>query len=122
MGGSGNDILVLDTGDRAFGGSGEDRFLFQATSGEIVIGDFDGERLGNGRGEDKLVFATGLEQGAFAYLGSGDFSAAGRSEARFAGDQRVEVDLEGDGAADVLFEIEGLAAAGRLTAADFLWL
>ncbi|MEQ8654778.1 MAG: hypothetical protein RIC87_20100 [Kiloniellales bacterium] len=38
-----------------------------------------------------------------------------------AAEGRVEVDRDGDGAADIFFLAEGISQAGQLTSADFLW-
>ncbi|GAB5469650.1 MAG: hypothetical protein Kilf2KO_26800 [Rhodospirillales bacterium] len=126
LGGSGADLLLLGQGDRAFGGSGADSFRFdgqsQGTSGGDGprLQDFEGSLLGGGA--DKLVFATGLESGSFAYLGAAAFSGGGDSQARFAGSAQLQVDRDGDGAADIAVSIVGLTAADQLTASDFLWL
>ncbi|MEO1193134.1 MAG: calcium-binding protein [Pseudomonadota bacterium] len=120
-GGSGSDTLFLGLDDRAFGGSGADSFVFAGplTSGDgPVLRDFAGQASGGG---DRLVMATGQESGIFAYIGAADFSGDGNSEARFAGDRRVEVDQDGDGSADLAFTISGLTQANQLTAGDFLW-
>ncbi len=125
---SGDDTLVLRSGDVAFGGAGEDSFRFtgeslgEGGSGGPVIRDFDGAILGAGKGADKLVFLTGVERGTFAYIGGQAFSAAGNSEARFAGSRQVQVDQDGDGESDIAFLVDGLSEAGGLTAGDFLFL
>ncbi len=126
-GGSGADTLLVESGDSAFGGSGADRFRFDgdpiggAGSAGASIGDFDGVLANAANGADKLVFATGLESGGFGYIGSAAFSAGGSSEARFAGTERVEVDQNGDGAADQVFLLQGVTLATLLTASDFIW-
>ncbi|MEO1193734.1 MAG: calcium-binding protein [Pseudomonadota bacterium] len=125
---SGADTIALGDGDVAFGGSGADSFFFNGAglgssgSGGPVIRDFDGERANAGNGEDKLVFATGLEVGSFAYIGGAAFSGGGDSEARFDGDRQVQVDQDGDGSADIAFLVDGVTNAGQLTASDFVWL
>ena len=78
--------------------------------------------LGAANGADKLVFATGLEVGSFAYVGAAAFSASGESEARFAGPTEVQVDRDGDGTTDYAVRIADLDSADQLTATDFLWL
>ncbi|MEO1190249.1 MAG: calcium-binding protein [Pseudomonadota bacterium] len=127
QGGSGTDTLVLGKDDSVFGGSGADSFFFTGNglgdgSGGAILADFDVIQFGAGNGEDKLVFATGLEVGTFAYRQDQAFSAGGNSEARHAGGQQVEVDQNGDGTADIFFRVEGLSLASQLTATDFLWL
>ncbi|GAB5471801.1 MAG: calcium-binding protein [Rhodospirillales bacterium] len=126
-GGSGSDLILMQEGDVVFGGADADSFRFNGDtlgkfgSGGPVIRDFDGERLNAGNGEDKLVFDTGLETGTFAYIGAAAFSGGGDSEARFDGNRQVQVDQNGDGIADIAFEIQKLTAANQLTATDFVW-
>ncbi len=122
---SGNDTLRVGKDDAAFGGSGSDSFVFASsnlTSGSQVIRDFDGVSLNAANAEDKIVMATGLETGSFDYVGAAAFSGAGNSEARFAGSLTLEIDQDGDGAADLSFRVNGLTAANQLTASDFVWL
>ena len=127
-GSSGADTLYVGEGDTLFGGSGGDWFRFNGNptgsggSGGPVIRDFDGVSLNAANGADKLVFATGVESGSFAYIGGAAFSGGGDSEARYAGTRQVQVDQDGDGAADVAFLVDGLLSAGGLTATDFVWL
>ncbi len=66
----------------------------------MVIRDFDGVSVNAGNGEDKPVFATGLETGSFAYIAAAAFSGGGNSEARFAGSRQIQVDDDGDGVVD----------------------
>lgn len=86
------------------------------------MADFEGVRLHDNKGVDKLVFATGLEVGTFSYIGTGALSAGGNSEARFAGNEQMEVDRDGNGAADILFKVGDLTQAGDLTSSDFVRL
>ncbi len=120
-GGSGADTLAMGSDDTAFGGSGADWFRFTGLVGSAEIGDFDGVSLNAGNSQDKFVFATGLEMGAFSYIGGAVFSSSGSSQARFAGGNTIEVDADGDGSADRVFQVIGLNAEGQLTATDFLW-
>ena len=106
----------------AFGGAGQDWFLLPGTLSEARIGDFDGVSLNAANGEDRLVFATGLEAGNFSYIHASAFTGAGNSQARFAGGDTLEVDVNGDGKADGSLLMNGLSAASQLTAGDFLWL
>ncbi|MEO1194310.1 MAG: hypothetical protein AAFY02_21340, partial [Pseudomonadota bacterium] len=94
---------------------------FTPASGQ-AIRDFDGVSLNAGNGEDKLVFATGLEVGSFTYIGDSGFSGSGNSEARFAGRVSLEIDQDGDGVVDQALLVNGLSSAGQLTATDFVWL
>ncbi len=124
---SGADTLMMESGNAAFGGSGADWFLFDGSNlgsggtGRPILRDLDGVSLGAGNGADKLVFASGLEVGSFAYVGAAAFSG-GRSEARYDGSRRIEVDQDGDGTLDQAFLVDGVTDAGLLTASDFLWL
>ncbi|MEO1194025.1 MAG: hypothetical protein AAFY02_19870, partial [Pseudomonadota bacterium] len=125
QGDSGADTLAMGKDDQAFGGSGADWFLFlNATlgSGDQVIRDFNGVSLGSGAGDDKIVFATGLETGSFSYIGDAGFSADGNSEARFAGAGALQIDQDGDGSSDISVFVDGVSLANQLTASDFLWL
>jgi len=122
---AGDDTLAVSKDDVAFGGSGDDWFLFNTEElefGTQVIRDFDGVSLNAGDDEDLLVFSTGKETGAFAYIGDAAFSASGNSEARHAGGTEVQVDTDGNGDAEFVFQMNGLSQAGQLTATDFLWL
>ncbi len=124
----GVDTLNIGAFDTAFGGSGADFFRFNGAalsstgSGGPLIADFDGVNLGKANGADTLLFATGLEVGTFAYRGGQAFSAGGNSEGRHAGGNQVEIDRDGDGAADIFFRVQGMSAAEDLTNGDFLWL
>ncbi|MEQ8654720.1 MAG: hypothetical protein RIC87_19805, partial [Kiloniellales bacterium] len=91
-------------------------------SGGPTVRDFDGELVNGANGEDKLVFATGLETGSFAYIGAAAVSGGGNSEARYDGVRQVQVDQDGDGTTDQAFLINGLTGANLLTATDFVWL
>jgi len=127
-GASGAHTIHLATGDVAFGGSGKDDFLFSgaplgnAGSGGPVVRDFDGVLANGANGQDKLVFATGLEVGSFAYIGAAAFSGGGNSQARFDGPRQIQVDQDGDGKADQAFLVDGVTAANLLTVNDFVWL
>ncbi|MEQ8654521.1 MAG: hypothetical protein RIC87_18780 [Kiloniellales bacterium] len=128
LGESGSDTLEMRDEGAAFGGSGTDSFRFNGDSlgsggtGGPVLRDFDGVSANAANGEDKLVFATGLETGSFAYIGSAAFSGAGDSEARFDGARQVQVDQDGDGTTDIAFKVNGVSQADLLTASDFVWL
>lgn len=124
-GNQGEDLVDGSLGDDTlFGGSGQDWFLFggKLASGSQVIGDFDGVSLGAANGEDKLVFATGLEVGSFSYIEAAAFSGGGNSEARFAGGALLQIDRDGDGSSDISVTLAGLTAADQLTSADFVWI
>ncbi len=124
---SGDGLLAMESGNHLFGGTGADSFRFNgsslaAGSGAPIVREFDGVSLGAANGEDKLVFATGLEVVSFAYIGAAAFSAAGNSEALFNANREVEVDRNGDGVSDQVFLLDGLSQADLLTATDFVWL
>jgi len=93
------------------------------TSAADFLFGLDGrDRLYGLSGDDWLVFASGLETGSVAYIGSAAFSGGGNSEARFAGDGQIQVDDDGDGNVDQAFLMTGVTAANLLTATDFVWL
>ncbi|MEQ8655654.1 MAG: calcium-binding protein, partial [Kiloniellales bacterium] len=127
-GDSGADTLAIGQDDAAFGGAGADEFRFNGAnlgfggSGGPVIRDFDGVSANGANGEDKLVYATGLEVGSFAYIGGAAFSGGGNSEVRFAGNRQIQVDEDGDGNVDQAFLVDGVSNAGLLTSTDFVWL
>jgi Ca2+-binding RTX toxin-like protein len=127
-GGAGNDTLIGGSGaDRIIGGAGadelaggeaRDRFIFRSAAESSAaapdhVTDFTA-------GVDDLVFA-GLLQGSFAWRGTGAFTAGGNSEARLvAATSVVQVDVDGDGAAEMAVNLSGGALAG-LSARDFIW-
>lgn len=124
LGESGADTLMVGKDDQVFGGADADWFQFDTylTAGIQEVRDFDGASLGAANGEDHLVFGTGLEVGSFAYVGNSAFTRGGMSEARFAGSDRVQVDVDGNGSTDILFRISGLSVGNLLTVTDFVWL
>lgn len=118
-GGSGQDLLRLGSQDQAFGGSAADSFVFngnEAPGGGLFIRDFSQAE------GDKLVFATGLESGSFAYIGDAGFSSGGNSEARFAGGNRLDIDQDGDGTTDLSAKLNGFTSADKLSGGDFVWI
>ncbi len=124
-GGSGEDLLILGREDVAVGGSGSDLFAFDGNEGagnHLEIRDFQGQLSNGDAGQDHFLFAPGLKHGNFSYLGEAAFSASGNSEARFAGNGRLEIDSDGDGNTDMAAILSGFTQAGQLTAGDFVWL
>ncbi|MFT8245493.1 M10 family metallopeptidase C-terminal domain-containing protein [Roseomonas sp. BN140053] len=131
-GGGGADILVGGSGDDTLlggaekdlltGGAGADHFRYTAISDSAAaapslwdsIQDFQ-------HGVDQLEF-SGLLTGQFSYRGSAAFTGSHNSEARFvdARSDRLQIDVNGDGAADMTMVVDGLSAS-RMTASDFLW-
>ncbi len=79
LGNSGKDRLSGGMGDDFLNGEGDEdlRDLLQGESGSLtgggtlealtMIGDFEGLLVSPGSNQDTLVFATGLENGAFTY-------------------------------------------------------
>lgn len=64
---------------------------------------------------------SGLLIGTFAYMGGAAFSGGSdNSEARVVGTQ-LQVDVNGDGATDILITLSGLTNAGQLSTMDFMW-
>jgi Ca2+-binding RTX toxin-like protein len=119
VGGAGADTLVGGTGtDTLTGGAGADRFLFSAsTESPLATPDLITDFVA---GTDKLVFED-MPVDHFAYLGKFAFTASGRAEARYLGTSQVlEVDVNGDGAADIGLRLNGTVMS-TLSAADFVW-
>ena len=102
------------------GGSGADRFTYDATaSGVDIVTDFSGTTaFGGGAGQGDKFFFEHLRHGAFQYRGGNAFLANGNSQARVQGGQ-VLVDTDGNGASDIAVTVTGLTSAGQLVAGDF---
>ncbi len=88
QGGSGLDRLQTNNNGAAFGGSGGDQFILNGDeTGSLggggtlealaVIADFEGALISPDSNQDTLVFATGQENGAFAYVEAAAFSGSG---------------------------------------------
>jgi Ca2+-binding RTX toxin-like protein len=124
LGGDLNDQLVGAGGnDQLTGGGGADQFRYTSTlSGVDTIHDFSGTTaFGGGAGDgDKLAF-VGLLSGTFSYIQAAAFSATGNSEARFASANTLEVDTNGNGAADITVKLDNFTAAAQLVNGDFIW-
>ena len=124
-GGDANDLLVGAGGnDQLTDGGGADQFrTLNLLSGTDTILDFSGiTAFADGAGDgDRLVF-SGLLTGVFNYIDGAAFSNTGNSEARFSAANTLEIDTNGDGASDITLTVTGLAAAGNLVDADFLWI
>jgi alpha-tubulin suppressor-like RCC1 family protein len=126
-GGDGDDLLTGGRGiDRMSGGQGADRFVFAAKSdfaqndtGRELISDFQ-------RGQGDIIDLGGVDANgrkagdqAFSFVGTKAFSGTA-GELRFVkldGSVRLEGDLNGDGKADILLRLDGVA---RLIADDFI--
>jgi Ca2+-binding RTX toxin-like protein len=118
----GNDTLLGAAGiDTLTGGNGADQFVFNNTQGGIdVITDFN-ELNGGGEEGDVLRF-EGMGVGTFAYRGTAAFTGGSdNSEARISGN-RVLVDTNGDGVADITITLTGLTTASLLNADDFIFV
>ncbi|MFT4151059.1 MAG: M10 family metallopeptidase C-terminal domain-containing protein [Paracoccaceae bacterium] len=128
-GGAGADTLVGGTGaDTMSGGDGKDVFLFKATS-ESTLAAPD-TILDFARGQDLIdlsqIDASTRSSGdqAFTFIGTGDFAGTGmasagelRYEAQEGGGVMIEMDVNGDGKADMHLLV---ASVGTLGGADFL--
>lgn len=105
-GGAGADILRGNLGaDSLTGGAGADEFVFSISSGlgdstitkTDLITDFNGL-------EDLIVLQSFEWSANIVFLGNAAFTATGVSEIRVVDDQgiqRIEVDIEGNGSADI---------------------
>lgn len=127
-GGSGDDKLIGGFGgDSLTGGTGADHFRFLAANHSGIgsaadrITDFE-------IGIDKIAlrqldsdpFLPGIQ--GFAFIGRQTFGASGAAELRYAkagADLVVQLDLDGDGAADMEIFLLGLAGQA-LSGSDFL--
>ncbi len=127
-GGAGNDkIMGLGGADILTGGAGSDqfRYLFATDSG---LGSAADQILDFINGSDKLDFRvldadpnTAGRQ-ALTFIGSAAFATDGSAQVRYVdagADTRVEVDLNGDGAADMQILLVGHAGQ-TLSGTDFL--
>ncbi|MCW3784203.1 calcium-binding protein [Defluviimonas salinarum] len=118
-GGNGNDLLDGHIGDDILiGGAGADVFRFRSTKwGTDTIADFNA--LDGGANEGDVMRFEGLLTGTFAYLGDGAFTGGSdNTEARVEGD-RVLVDTDGNGVADITIILTGLTSASQITAEHF---
>ncbi|MFM5948851.1 MAG: beta strand repeat-containing protein [Novosphingobium sp.] len=127
-GGDGNDkIMGLGGADLLTGGTGADqfRYLFTTDAGTGAGAD---QILDFLAGTDKLDFRTLDANAAIAgrqalsYVGTAAFASSGAAQVRWTdlgADLRVEVDLDGNGVADMAMLLVG-AGAQTLTATDFL--
>ncbi len=128
----GNDrdkIIGWGGADLLTGGSGNDvfRYLAATDSGiganadiitDFTIGsdDFDFRYL------DSDVGTEGLQPYALTFVGTTAFDGSGNAEIRYGttgGDITVELDLDGNGTADMQIVLQGIGG-GTLTSADFL--
>ncbi len=122
LGQAGDDMLTGAAGnDTLTGGAGADHFVFDTASGngQDQITDFSALSAAADQGD--VLELRGLSTGTFAYIGAAAFSGGSdNSEVRVSGPQ-VQIDVNGDGAADILITMNGLTNAGQLNATDFLW-
>ncbi|MCO6414974.1 M10 family metallopeptidase C-terminal domain-containing protein [Siccirubricoccus sp. KC 17139] len=109
-GGAGADYLT--------GGAGADHFVYAAAS---ESGLYAADRITDFTpGQDLLEFSL-LLQDSFTWRGAAAFGRSGGTEARFVdATQQLQIDLNGDGAADMAIVLQGVTAAS-LSARDFLW-
>lgn len=109
VGGNGKDILI--------GGTGEDVFIYD-TASESTVADSDRIRDLK-RGEDVIDLSDVVTDAVF--LGTGGFTTSGFSEVRYqvtgGVNARVEVDVDGDGSADMRMILTG---NNLLDADDFI--
>jgi len=108
----GNDVLT--------GGTGADTFVFAAVgNGTDTLTDYNA--VDGGAEEGDILRITAEDVGTFVYLGTEAFSGGlDNSEARFSG-TRVEIDVDGNGIADISFAMTGLVSASQLQVDDFLF-
>ncbi|WP_425404895.1 FecR domain-containing protein [Hwanghaeella sp.] len=127
-GGAGNDtVSVADTtgvrfelgdgGDTATGAVGvSDLFVYSAQT-DANVGE--NERITNFEAGTDLFDISALIVGTFSYIGGAGFVQSGNTQARFTnGTETLELDLNGDGAADMEIIMNGITA-NDLSDADF---
>ena len=128
FGDGGNDkIMGLGGADQLTGGAGADQFRYLFTN-DSGLGTAADRILDFTNGEDKLDFRvldadpnTAGRQ-ALSFIGTAAFGATGSAQLRYAdsgGDTLVQIDLNGDGAADMEIVLVGHAGQA-LTGTDFL--
>ena len=128
-GGDGDKIIGFGGADFLTGGSGNDqfRYLFATDSGTGAAADRITDFVS---GSDKFDFrlldsdpgTAGVQIYGLSYIGATGFHAAGGAEIRYAtagADLRVELDLNGDGLADMHILLSGLGGQ-TLSSGDFL--
>jgi Ca2+-binding RTX toxin-like protein len=118
----GNDTLLGAAGvDTLTGGNGADQFVFNNSQGGIdVITDFN--ELNGGDEEGDVLRFEGMGVGTFVYRGTAAFTGGSdNSEARISGN-RVLVDANGDGVADITITLTGLTNANQLSVDDFIFV
>jgi chitinase len=121
IGQDGDDVLRGGAGaDTLTGGAGADHFVFAVGDvGTDRVTDFNALDGGASEG-DKLVISAAAV-GDFVYRGSAAFTGGGdNSEARVAGGT-VQIDVNGDGTADIAVALTGLSSAAQLSVNDFLF-
>lgn len=116
--GLGDDELVGGTGkDILIGGTGADVFIYE-TAADSTVSDSDRIRDLK-RGEDVIDLGDILTDGVF--IDTGAFTGSGNSEVRYqqadTANARVEVDVDGDGSADMRIIVTGNT---MLDADDFI--
>ena len=123
-GGDGDDRIIGGTGvDTMDGGNGNDTFVFKAGDSGIGTGNRD---IINGfadfgiAGGDVLEIADeGTTFGSASFIGTNAFSGGNETEVRYVivgGNAIVEVDSDGNGAADYQIQLNGVTV---LTNSDF---
>lgn len=120
--GSGNDRLTGGAGrDVLSGGAGDDVFVFAALTDSSAA---HADQIARFRPGHDRIDLSGITQGtAPLWLGQTGFSASGAAELRRVGEdgaqmQRIELDLDGDGTADLAIDIGSTA---RINLTDFLF-
>ncbi len=127
-GGNGNDKIIGFTGaDTLTGGAGADqfRYLFASDSGVGGAADHITDFVaGTDRFNFSLLDADPVAPGrqALSFINTAAFSATGAAEVRYGvsgADLLVQVDLDGNGTADMEIVLDG-ASAQTLTGGDFM--
>jgi Ca2+-binding RTX toxin-like protein len=121
--------MALGGADMLTGGAGADQFRYLST-GDSGLGANADRILDFVAGTDKLdfrIFDTDAATPGYqtpSFIGTNAFVADGSAQVRWSdlgADLRVEVDANGDGAADMHILLQG-AGAQTLAASDFLFI
>ncbi len=113
--------MASETGsDLLSGGKGSDTFFFGQIAGglEAVITDFTSNAAATGSADVLSLPVTGP---GGAWIGSASFDASEVQARLDVPSGLVEVDTDGDGAADLLLDLVGISQPDQLTATDFIF-
>jgi Ca2+-binding RTX toxin-like protein len=117
-GGDGADVYTASTmGDTIYGGKGADTITL-STGADVLVYKAAAESTATTKDTinsfnvtaDLIKFDASLLKGTATYLGAGAFTAGGSTELNFSGSD-LQVDLNGDGTADMVITLTGVTSA-----------